>query len=205
MSWRSREVPQGGRKRACGRRPWGGPARAWWECDGVMLYLGADRLHAVIATRFGRVVDAVSVPWTDGLCGNAALKLCEEVAAMGLVRRSRVASDGTVPPRVQVCKLSKQYALLWEFLTRTKWDGEEPREPGTVFLMMQDGVLKASLSDRDSDQVLWIAGTSLSELLDCCEAALSDPGADWRLDRKMLAKRATGNGNGKLDRRSRGG
>jgi hypothetical protein len=168
----------------------------------VMMYLGCGRLHAVTSMRFGRVVDAVSVPWPDGLKGRDALKLCEEVATMGLQRRTKLSADGAVPSRLAPCGMAKDYPLVWEFLTKTRWGKDDPRETGTMFVMMQDGLLKASLSDRDSDHVLWVAACSLTELFQVVEAALGDPGADWRVDRKAIAKRGNAGANGKLDRRS---
>lgn len=157
----------------------------------MMLYLWSTTIWAITVTRFGRVVDAFSAVWKDGLTGRMALARAEELANMALQRRKSISDGKSLGSRVKGCDLSKGYPTLWEFLTKTAWGKDEPRETGTLFLMLQDGLLKASLSDRDSDEVLWIAGQSLSDVLGAAEAALNDPGADWRVDRKAIERRAS--------------
>lgn len=203
MSWLERRGGRGRRRPRCGYRPGGQPARAWWEFDGVMLYLGTRCLYAVTCTRYGRVVDAVSVCLTGQEGRQELLTTCEGLANMALTRRHRIAEGQAVDLRVKACELSKKFPTLWEFLTKTSWGKDDPRIPGTLFLMMQDGILKASVSDRDSCEVLWVSGQSLTELIEVVDAALNDPGADWRVDRKAL-ERGQANGNGKAVDKKRG-
>ena len=44
--------------------------------------------------------------------------------------------------------------------------------------------MKVCLSDRDAGLVCFVAGVTISDALDAAERALTDPGADWRVQRQ---------------------
>jgi hypothetical protein len=165
-----------------------------------MLYLRSTTLWVVTTTPIGRVVDAFSVPWNDGAVGREALKLAEGAADMALQRRKKITEAGLGRLRVKPCALAKAHPDLWEFLTLTEWKKGEPREPGTMFIILQEGILKCCLGDRDNDEVMWVAGESLEQLLGVLEAALGDPQADWRIDRKARERKREARPKKKVDR-----
>lgn len=104
---------------------------------------------------------------------------------MGLLKKGekqvgggRMTADAADDPLVLA------YPVLWSFLTDRTWDDGSPREPGSMLLFEQDGMMKSMLRDRNDSTCLWVAARGLTLLLGTLEASLCDPGADWRLDRK---------------------
>jgi hypothetical protein len=82
------------------------------------------------------------------------------------------------------------YPVLWSFLVQTAWEDGTQRQPGSMLVFSQDGMLKGMLRDRDDGTCLWVAARGLQHLLDVMEGSLSDPGADWRMDRQQPGQKA---------------
>ena len=74
--------------------------------------------------------------------------------------------------------------LLCEYLSVSAFDDGQPRETSTLMLFVEDGFLKACLSDREEGCVAFFSGDSLEGLLESVEGALQDGSADWRMSRK---------------------
>jgi hypothetical protein len=54
------------------------------------------------------------------------------------------------------------------------------RVTSTLILMAEDGVFKACLSDRETEQVLWASSPTWSGLWEALEASLSSGTGVWR-------------------------
>jgi hypothetical protein len=113
-----------------------------------------------------------------------------------------------LPPGVQdevkPCALAKRWPCLFDFVAADWWSETEARVPGKLHVWKEEGVLKICLVDRDTPRVLFLTGRTLEELFDVANAALGDPGADWRPDRKAasapVVKPANSLANGKRKR-----
>ena len=77
----------------------------------------------------------------------------------------------------------KKYPSLVEFLTVTQWSENEPRKPGSLNLFVDDGRLKACLTDKDANLVAFTSLASLSGCLAELEQYLLKDDLDWRKSR----------------------
>lgn len=101
---------------------------------------------------------------------------------MGLVRRS-VETGGSSRPESQwsgVDEFCRDFPTLSEFLRTVSWPDGTSRETGTLLLFVQDGCLKACLSDRDAHLVAFASAASLGGLLAALERGLVADTLDWR-------------------------
>lgn len=67
-----------------------------------------------------------------------------------------------------------------EYLTAVSYPDGSSRERSTISVFLEDGVVKACLSDRDQARTLWRSGPSVEDALMALEAAVVDGTADWR-------------------------
>ena len=77
----------------------------------------------------------------------------------------------------------EEYPALLEFLASTVWPEGGVRQPGTLLVFVDEGRLKACLSDRAQGLVAFVSGCGLVGLLRAAEALLRDDTADWRAQR----------------------
>lgn len=89
----------------------------------------------------------------------------------------------------------KKFPSVIEFLSTTEWGPNEPRLPGTVLLFVDEGRLKACLTDKDSGMVAFATLTALSSCLQELEALLGKDQLDWRKSKWEQARRQ-GKGRG---------
>jgi hypothetical protein len=75
---------------------------------------------------------------------------------------------------------SKTYPALAEFLSLEAWDAETERERGTLTVFWEDGAFKASVNDRDADQVAFVSKPTFKTLLESIEKGLAADSLDWR-------------------------
>lgn len=69
---------------------------------------------------------------------------------------------------------------VMEYLTAASYPDGSPRERSTISVFVEDGVVKACLSDRDQARTLWRSGPSVEDALMALETAIADGSADWR-------------------------
>lgn len=82
----------------------------------------------------------------------------------------------------------KRWPELWQHLTLRHYDADkkEPRRTSTLTLFRRDdGLLGATLNDRDNGRVCFAAGQTLMGLLDSMEAIASNPDTTWREDKDL--------------------
>jgi len=81
----------------------------------------------------------------------------------------------------------KRWPTLWEHLTQRSYDDESksPRQTSTITLFRrEDGVLGATLNDRDNGRACFACSGSLEGLLDAIEKVAAHPDTIWREDRQ---------------------
>lgn len=86
----------------------------------------------------------------------------------------------------------KRFPLLCEFLAAEFYDDGERRETSLLSLKAQDGLVLASLTDKDLERGLYRTGRTCLEAVGAIEKALSSGNADWRpwrLERGGKSKR----------------
>lgn len=75
----------------------------------------------------------------------------------------------------------ERFPVLYEYLTRDKYEDGKPRQTATISLMIEDGAAKGCLNDRDCSRSVWVTSDSPQSILSALEAALSaDVEPDWR-------------------------
>lgn len=84
--------------------------------------------------------------------------------------------------------LLKKWPAVAEFLTLSQWEDGTARQRGSLIIFLEDGFLKACLSDRDADLVCFVSSATLQGLLDKADKALQDDNADWRPSSKARAQ-----------------
>jgi hypothetical protein len=104
---------------------------------------------------------------------------------MGFLKRREVVegspamiSMGSPAP----CDLAKFPALV-EFLHCEAWPDGSRRQTGTLLVFVDEGRLKACLSDRDQALVGFVTGESLEGLIRAVEEGLQGDHVDWRPSR----------------------
>lgn len=77
---------------------------------------------------------------------------------------------------------------LTEYLISTRWPDGKPRQVATLTIFADEGLLKASLNDRATEQILWASASDLSSLLEALELLLQSECPPWRDGTKRAGK-----------------
>jgi len=64
----------------------------------------------------------------------------------------------------------------------------KPRDPASITFFCETGQLKACLTDKQNERLLFRSGETMVDIMDAFEKAVRDPGADWRPSRKARSK-----------------
>lgn len=109
---------------------------------------------------------------------------------MALMRRMTGSNGSALGPYVWTPSPQddKKLPTLCEFLSSSSWPDGSARRPGTCLLFVDEGKLKACLSDRDQGLVAFVVGTSFADVLLACEGVLTREDADWRAQRPPPAR-----------------
>lgn len=87
----------------------------------------------------------------------------------------------------------QRWPTLWDHLTQTHWDESkrDPRKTSTItFFLRDDGLLGASLNDREGGKACFAVGTDWHGLLDVLEGVAASEDTVWREDRKLTGSSA---------------
>lgn len=106
-----------------------------------------------------------------------------------LKRREKEATGAGQPPVAQDAAFVAAYPFLWEYLAATMWSDGSKRETSTLLLLVEEGVWKGCLHDRDSNASGWKSGDTLGGLLEALEAALALDRMDWRRKQQAGGRR----------------
>lgn len=99
---------------------------------------------------------------------------------MSFLSKLDAASKGTPAPLSALTGVLSVTPAVVEYLTATAYPDGSQRERSTISLFLEDGVVKACLSDRDQARTLWRSGASVEDALMAVESAVADGTADWR-------------------------
>lgn len=75
---------------------------------------------------------------------------------------------------------AKKYPALAEFLSVEAWDESTERVRGTISVFWEEGSFKASVNDRDAEQVAFVSKGTFVGLLESIEKGLQADSLDWR-------------------------
>lgn len=81
---------------------------------------------------------------------------------------------------LEPCEMLVTWPTVVAFLADSKWEDGADREPGTILLVVQDGVAKAWVNDKAAQRSAWLSARSLTGLFDALEEALVSDRLDWR-------------------------
>lgn len=102
---------------------------------------------------------------------------------MGSYLRRRGSSSsnqaGSAGPVAPADELDRWAALL-EFLSAAVYPTGEPRQTGTLLLFVEEGRVKACVSDRDQAAVAFVTGSGLLSTLSLVEESIREGTLDWR-------------------------
>lgn len=82
------------------------------------------------------------------------------------------------------CYFARTFPCLHEWLTLEAWDDGAPRVTSSLTLFLDEGRVKACLSDRHQQRVAFVSGWTVSDALAALEEGLLGLSLDWRPGRK---------------------
>jgi len=77
-------------------------------------------------------------------------------------------------------KWVKAYPTISEYLVTAAWEDGASREPSTLVIKVQNGVILAAVNDVALKRSLYCSGDTVDMALRSMEKALQSPTADWR-------------------------
>jgi len=99
---------------------------------------------------------------------------------MSFLSKLDQASKGTAQPLSALTGVLSVTPAVVEYLTASTYPDGSARERSTISIFVEDGVVKACLSDRDQARTLWRSGASVEDAVMALEGAVVDGTADWR-------------------------
>jgi len=99
---------------------------------------------------------------------------------LSFLNKLDAAAKGTPAPLSALTGVLGVTPAVVEYLTAVSYPDQSPRERSTISVFLEDGVVKACLSDRDQARTLWRSGPSVEDALMALETAVVDGTADWR-------------------------
>ncbi len=77
----------------------------------------------------------------------------------------------------------KEYPSVVEFLTRSSWEDGSGRLTGTIMIMVESGLWKSWVHDRDASIGAFVSSGTLPGLLKALDKGVETGQLDWRPDR----------------------
>lgn len=88
----------------------------------------------------------------------------------------------------------RTYPAIWEYLTLEVHEDGAPRERSMLMILVEDGIVKGCIQDRDQGQSLWASGSGVPGVLEALDRHLQAGTGEWRVMR--AAKNANGSKKG---------
>jgi len=85
------------------------------------------------------------------------------------------------------------YPAIWEYMTLEEHEDGAARERSLLMILVEDGIVKGCVQDRDQGQSLWASGTGVPGVLEALDRHLQEGTGEWRQMRQQ--------GNGKAPRK----
>lgn len=79
-------------------------------------------------------------------------------------------------------EFGEKYPAIWEYLSTCLWPDGSPRRTSTLNLFVDPTGVKASLKDRDGQQITFVTARSPDEALEVLEDQLRNGTVVWRPD-----------------------
>lgn len=164
--------------------------RAWWYQSGVRVYIYHDTAYVVRVLRSGWPIAATST-WIDLHDLVQSLEQIEPCCEYVMKKPAERRVQGKHSTQLVDQMMTQRYPLLWDHITAVEWEGGEKRDPSSLLIFRDEGVLKGMLRDKDAGLCLWMAAPSFMGLLEAIEGALDDPETEWRVDRVQAGQQAS--------------
>lgn len=78
----------------------------------------------------------------------------------------------------------KKYPTLWAYISKIAFPDGEVRKRSTLIVFAEDGMVKACLSDKDTESSLWAASGTFTGVLEALEGRLTEDSPEWRAAKK---------------------
>lgn len=75
---------------------------------------------------------------------------------------------------------TKSYPAVWEYLVVSVWPDGKARERASLLMVVEDGMWKGCVNDREHGRSLWRSGETLLALLASLDEGLRKGAGDWR-------------------------
>lgn len=158
-----------------------------------------DRQTRWYAYRFNRVLYVVLVsssgyPLSWGYqvqtwpISSSITEWWEGAVSMAIAKRAAAADSAGSAAVTEERQFVKDFPLVWEYLTETKFADGSARATSSLNIFFQDGDCKVCLRDRDAGEVLWATAEGPLSALKVLEGMLATPDPGWRRDRYAQAK-----------------
>src|ERR1700729_2085687 len=97
------------------------------------------------------------------------------------IRKPDPVADAGTQVRVSLgSAFATSHPVLWEYLTSTAYEDGAGRQPASLLVFVESGIVKLCLNDRDLSRTGWVSGPALEEALVSLELKLGDGSIDWR-------------------------
>lgn len=161
----------------------------WWKELGIRGWVAQEYVYLTRYTRSGYPLESavVDTMWADR---DGVQALIEGECIAMLRRRAERVVVGDERSSVQPDDWATLHPVLWEHLTAAKWEDGSPREPSSLMIFAQDGLLKGMLRDKAEGLCLWATARNVGELLSMMETMAGDPATEWRVDRQAPGQQA---------------
>lgn len=90
--------------------------------------------------------------------------------------------------RLEDKDLTKEGPTLLAYLQEDAWPDGQVRQRSTLVCFCEDGMLKACLSDKDTQMTLWASSRTFWGLIEALEARLTEDVPEWRKSRAKSKK-----------------
>lgn len=109
----------------------------------------------------------------------------------GMAIQRKVASGNPSGPGGVVASgvFERTYPNVLEFLSLDAWSDGQRRERGTLLLIVEAGVCKACVSDRDQGRYAFVSGQDFETVLVSVELGLESDQLDWRVSKDRKGKK----------------
>jgi len=102
---------------------------------------------------------------------------------MSFLSRAKKANDQPGDPRALDPAFLSVFPALHEYLTATSYPDGQPRRTASLTMFAEEGLWKACLSDRDTEQSLFVSSNVWGALIEELELLLQEEDPPFRKNR----------------------
>jgi hypothetical protein len=154
-----------------------------WGLDGGLLGKAAAAVPGVVLSVSlawtGRLLAMVVIGWEvwQLLSFHQRMEVC-----MSFFKRpdATVGGGGKGSGKVEDKDFAKEAPTLLAYLQEDAWPDGQDRQRSSIVLFVEDGMLKACLSEKDTSSTLWASSRNFWGILEALEGRLTEDAPDWR-------------------------